>query len=290
MHELVVIGPRCGTGKTSLVACFAQLAGDAVIADCDVDAPRLRHLLKPVIQRTSRFSSGRLAVIWQNRCIACGDCHDRCEYDAVRMDGRESGDATFTIDPAACEGCGVCVEFCPVDAIDFPERESGEWYVSTTPYGPMVHARLELAAENAGRLVSLVRQEARRLAVDSRHARLLVDGSPGLGCPALASVTGADRVLVVAEPGAFDVRNLGHALDLAAGAGVPAAICINRWDMYPDRSTRLAALAETRGIPCLAYIPCDDAADDAWRQGRTPIDLNGASTATAAIRDLWEKL
>ena len=189
MKELVVISGKGGTGKTSVVASFAALTKDAVLADCDVDAADLHLVLTPEVKRREEFWSGHEAVIRQADCIRCGACLAHCRFEAVKMDGQAAGEATFTIDPVACEGCGVCVRFCPVKAIDFPERRCGEWYISDTRCGPMVHARLGIAAENSGQLVSLVRREARRIAGEQGKSLILVDGPPGIGCPVIASVT-----------------------------------------------------------------------------------------------------
>src|SRR5690554_296857 len=170
MKELVVISGKGGTGKTSLTASFAVLADRPVIADCDVDAADLHLVLAPEIKERHEFYSGREAVIRQDDCSACGACFEHCRFDAVKKEENSGGQTRFFIDPVSCEGCGVCVRFCPVQAIDFPERLCGEWMISQTRCGPMVHARLGVASENSGKLVSTVRREARRVAEENQHS------------------------------------------------------------------------------------------------------------------------
>jgi len=190
MKELVIISGKGGTGKTSVLGSFAALANNAVFADCDVDAADLHLILKPDVQKKTVFKSGHEAVIRPADCIECGRCEEVCRFDAV-----DRCDDVFRIDPSACEGCGVCVHFCPVNAIDFPEAICGE----TTRFGSMVHARLGIGAENSGKLVSVVRKEARKIAEEQGADWLLVDGPPGIGCPVIASITGADAVLIVTD-------------------------------------------------------------------------------------------
>lgn len=195
MEELVVISGKGGTGKTSVTASLAVLAEDPVIADCDVDAADLHLVLEPHIRESHDFRSGYEAVIRPDDCSGCGICQDLCRFEAVRRHGE-----VFIVDPIACEGCGVCVHFCPDEAIDFPESLSGQWFISDTRVGPMVHAKLGVAAENSGKLVSLVRTEAKRVAHEENRKMVIVDGPPGIGCPVIAVITGASQVLVVTEP------------------------------------------------------------------------------------------
>ena len=171
MNEIVIISGKGGTGKTSVAASFAVLAERPVIADCDVDAADLHLLLKAELIRREKYFGGKKARIKAGHCIACGKCEELCNFNAVRFDGHGNGRVgrTFRIDPFACEGCGVCVRFCAEEAIEFHPQFSGEWFVSDTRCGPMVHARLGIAAENSGKLVSMVRSEARRIAEEENR-------------------------------------------------------------------------------------------------------------------------
>ena len=200
MNELVVISGKGGTGKTSIVASLAVLADNAVLADCDVDAADLHLILSPKVQRREEFRSGHEAVVRQEDCSGCGTCLEHCRYGAIIKEDTAPGDPVFRVDPIACEGCGVCVHFCPEQAIDFPETVCGEWFVSETRCGPMVHAKLGIAAENSGKLVATVRKEAKDIAARQQKALVIGDGPPGIGCPVIASVSGASMALVVTEP------------------------------------------------------------------------------------------
>lgn len=286
--ELVVISGKGGTGKTSLLASFAALAQNAVLADCDVDAADLHLILAPKLERRETFKSGREAVIRQDDCIRCGACLAHCRFDAVKMDGRAAGEASFTIDPIACEGCGVCVHFCPQKAVDFPECLCGEWYVSKTRFGSMVHARLGIAAENSGKLVSIVRREAKRLAEEQGCRWILVDGPPGIGCPVIASITGASGVLAVTEPTLSGEHDLERVLGLAKHFGIRSAVCVNKWDINPEMADRIERKGAAFGAVAVGRIPYDRAVTDAQVSGVTVVEHNGGPAA-GSIRQIWEE-
>jgi MinD superfamily P-loop ATPase len=256
IKELVVISGKGGTGKTSLTASFAVLAGNAVIADCDVDAADLHLVLSPNVLERHEFRSGHEAVIHMEECVGCGVCLDYCRFEAVRMIREANGGRTFTVDPVSCEGCGVCVRFCPAKAIDFPERVCGEWMVSETRCGPMAHARLGLAAENSGKLVSTVRREARRIAEENGNGLIIVDGPPGIGCPVISSLTGASQVLVVTEPTVSGEHDLERVLALTKHFSIPTAVCVNKWDINPEMTElieRKARKADARDVGRIRY-------------------------------------
>jgi MinD superfamily P-loop ATPase len=290
VRELVVISGKGGTGKTSLLACFAVLARQAVLADCDVDAADLHLVLAPTVRRREVFRSGQEAVIRPELCRRCGKCAELCRFGAVLGEAENpqgNGGRRFRIDPTACEGCGICVTHCPHGAIEFPERVCGEWFVSDTRCGPMVHARLEPAAENSGKLVAAVRQEARRQAESGGFAQVLVDGPPGIGCPVISSVSGASAVLAVSEPTVSGEHDLQRVLELCRHFGIPAAVCVNKWDLNPQMTARIEAQAAGGGAAALGRIPYDRAVTAAQLQARAVVELGGP--AAAAIRDLWER-
>ncbi len=283
LEELVVISGKGGTGKTSIAASFAVLATSAVVADCDVDAADMHLVLKPEVLKCHRFFSGREAVIIQSACDQCGLCHENCRFDAVRMETSSGGETTFAIDSVACEGCDVCVRFCPMQAIDFPEQLCGEWMVSKARCGPMVHARLGVAAENSGKLVSTVRQEARRIAESEGHSLVIIDGPPGIGCPVIASLTGTTRALIVAEPTVSGEHDLGRVLQLTRYFGIPAFVCVNKWDINPGLTERIERTAENSGAKTVGRIRYDTATT------RAQIDeLTIVETHTAAAEDVCE--
>lgn len=287
MKELVIISGKGGTGKTSVTASFAVLAEKAVLADCDVDAADLHLVLKPDVRERHDFRSGHEAVIREADCTGCGVCLDLCRFDAVRRHDTEAG-ARCVIDPVACEGCGLCVRFCPEQAIDFPERLCGEWMVSDTRCGPMVHARLGVAAENSGKLVATVRQEARRIAEEQGRKLVIVDGPPGIGCPVIASLSGAAQVLVVTEPTVSGEHDLARVLKLAAHFGIPAAICVNKWDLNPEMTERIEKQAQTLGATVAGRIRYDRAVTQAQIQERAVVEID--APCAEDIRALWAGL
>lgn len=290
VDELVVISGKGGTGKTSLVASFAVLGGQQVLADCDVDAADLHLVLAPHVQQRRTFTAGHLAVIDQEACTGCGVCAELCRFDAITVKPGPRPDLpTYVVDPVACEGCRVCVEYCPADAIAFPERTCGEWFVSNTRAGTMVHARLGIGAENSGKLVSLVRREARRLAEEEGAPRVLVDGPPGVGCPVIASVTGASRVLIVTEPTPTGEHDLDRVLTLAAHFGIPAGVLVNKWDLNEDMTARVEAQAAARGAIVIGRVRYDPIITAAQLAGRTVVEM-GPSDAREDIERAWTRL
>lgn len=283
--ELVVISGKGGTGKTSVVASLAVLAQNAVLADCDVDAADLHLVLEPQILETHIFVSGHEAAIREADCNASGTCREVCRFGAV-IAAEDS--TTFAIDPLACEGCGVCVEFCPAHAIDFVDRTCGEWFVSETPNGPMVHARLGIAAENSGKLVSTVRNEAKRIAARNGSATILVDGPPGIGCPVIAAITGATGVLVVTEPTVSGAHDMERVLELASHFRIPVAVCVNRWDLNPEGAERIEAHARDHGAFIAGRVRYDPTVTKAQVAGRAVVELGGV--AADDIRALWDQV
>jgi len=279
MKELVIISGKGGTGKTSVTASFAVLADRPVIADCDVDAADLHLVLSPRINERHEFRCGHLAVIRQDDCIRCGTCLAHCRFGAVRGNGKAAGDAAFSIDPVGCEGCGVCVRFCPEQAIDFPERLAGVWMVSDTRCGPMVHARLSVAAENSGKLVSTVRREARRIAEEEDRSLIIVDGPPGIGCPVIASLTGATLVLVVTEPTVSGEHDLQRVLSLTRHFNIPTAICVNKWDINPEMTARIENQARNAGARIAGRIRYDRAVTQAQMQERAVVETEAPCVA-----------
>ena len=287
MKELIIISGKGGTGKTSVTASFAALAERPVIVDCDVDAADLHLVLSPRIQERHEFRGGHAAVIRRDDCIACGVCLEHCRFNAVKMNGKAPGAVVYSIDPVACEGCGVCVRFCPEKAIDFPERLCGEWMISDTRCGPMVHARLGIAAENSGKLVSLVRREARRIAEEQNRPLILVDGPPGIGCPVIASVTGASLVLAVTEPTVSGAHDLERVLALSRHFKIPAMICVNKWDINPDMTAQIEQKALLDGARIVGRIPWDRSVTAAQMAQCSVVEYS-KSPAAQSIKEIWQ--
>ncbi len=289
MKELVVISGKGGTGKTSLVASFAALAEEVVLADCDVDAADLHLVLAPTVRRREKFSGGSRARIMPGHCTACGKCEEVCRFDAVFYDGPGNGrvDRTFRVDPIACEGCGVCAYFCTYDAVEFAPVVNGEWFVSDTRHGPMVHAKLGVAEENSGKLVSLVRTEAKKIA-DRNHKKLvLIDGSPGIGCPVIASISAADFVLIVTEPTLSGLHDFSRVADLAKHFGIPAAVCVNKWDLNDDVAAQVEAAAADRGVSALGRVRYDPGVTEAQVHRQSIVEY-ARDGAASDVRGLWQ--
>jgi len=291
MKELVVISGKGGTGKTSIVASFAALAKSVVFADCDVDAADLHLVLEPKIKENNEFSGGKRATIITEKCIGCGKCQDLCRFDAVHFNGRANAvvDRTFTIDPVSCEGCKVCVEFCPADAIEFSDSINGQWFISDTRFGTMVHAKLGIAEENSGKLVTVIRKEAKRIAGEEKKNLLIVDGSPGIGCPVIASIAGADLVLIITEPTLSGRHDLGRVADLAAGFKIPALVAINKFDLNPDMAKQIEEYARSRNIKVVGRIRYDEAFTKAQILKSTVIEYTGGAVSED-VKALWRNV
>jgi MinD superfamily P-loop ATPase len=282
MKELIVISGKGGTGKTSLMAAFASLAKNKVLCDADVDAADLHLIMDPQVRKRHVFQSGHTAVIDQNKCTDCGVCLDLCRWDAISND--------FEVNPIECEGCGVCVHFCPEKAIDFPENTCGEWYISDTRLGPMVHARLGIAEENSGKLVTLVRQEARKLGEERNLELILSDGPPGVGCPVIASIGGASAVLIVTEPTVSGQHDMVRVAQLADHFRVPAMICVNKFDLNLERTRDIENFAREKELSCLGRIPFDPIFTKAMLQAQTIFEYNTESEVGQAIKEIWRRL
>lgn len=286
MKELVVISGKGGTGKTSVAASLAVLSANAVIADCDVDAADMHLVLKPQATQSHPFDSGNLAVIREDKCTGCGLCLENCRFGAVKEPA--AGETSYHIVPEACEGCGVCVRLCPAGAIDFPERHCGQWMISDTRCGPMVHAKLAVAAENSGKLVSIVRSNARMLAMEQGKDTIIVDGPPGIGCPVIASITGAWKVLVVTEPTVSGEHDLMRVLSLAGHFKVPAAVCVNKWDINPEMTERIEDKARQAGAVVAGRIRYDRMFTKAQIQGKAVVETD--ATSAGDIKTIWVNL
>lgn len=279
MKELVVLSGKGGTGKTSLTASFAALAAGCLLCDADVDAADLHLLMNPDIRQRTDFKGGGVALIDPQRCTGCGICIDMCRWSAIGPD--------LVVDDIGCEGCGVCVDFCPEQAIDFPVNTCGQWFVSETRFGPMVHARLGIAEENSGKLVTLVRQQARQLAEARGIDLIITDGPPGVGCPVIASVGGATSTLIVAEPTVSGIHDMARAIELCRHFKVPVMVCINKFDLNRENSATIEKLARDGGLPVVGRVPFDPAFTKAMIQARSLVEFDDGGLAAAHLRQVW---
>jgi MinD superfamily P-loop ATPase len=288
MKEIVIISGKGGTGKTSIAASFASLAaGNAVFADCDVDAADLHLILKPTIKNRTEFRSGHKASIKLDMCTGCGKCIELCRFGAIAK--RKGDDKHSEIDPVACEGCGVCVRFCPSQAIDFNEEVCGEWFISDTRFGPMVHAKLGIAAENSGKLVTLVRNEAKRIALENSAAYVLIDGSPGIGCPVIASLTAASLALIITEPTVSGDHDLRRIAGLTRRLGIPIMVCVNKWDINPQKTEEIKTFSQSQGLAFAGLVRYDRIATTAQRSEKCIVEFPESEMASD-IKNLWNKI
>lgn len=280
MQELLVISGKGGTGKTSLAAAFAVLARDKVLVDCDVDAADLHLLLHPQEQSANEFWGNPKAFINSESCNGCGLCQEACRFEAIK---------DYRVNPLFCEGCGICSRLCPAGAIEMRSHLAGYWYISQTSYGPMVHAQLGIAEDNSGKLVTVVRQAARKLARECGLNLVIIDGPPGIGCSVIASLTGVSLALVVTEPTVAGHHDLERIMQLARHFRVPVEVCINKFDLAPGKSREIEEYCQAQGVEVISKIPFDEEVTRAISRGE-PLVLRSRTAAARAVKSLWEKL
>jgi len=281
MRQITIISGKGGTGKTTLVASFAALAENIVIADCDVDAPDLHLLLHPEIVKREEFKGLNVATMDKSKCTECGICEEACRFKAISDSG--SG---YAVNPTRCEGCGVCVFVCDQDAIILTERVSGYAFISKTKYGTMAHAQLNIAEEASGKLVTVVRNNAQRVAEAEGSDLILIDGSPGIGCPVIASLTGVDLALVVTEPTMSGLHDLERILDVTRHFGITSVVCINKYDINEANSRRITGFCQERGVTIVRNIPYDPVVTEAMVAAMPVVEFSDGAVSDA-IREIW---
>jgi MinD superfamily P-loop ATPase len=280
MKQITIISGKGGTGKTTIVASLATLVKKAVLVDADVDAADLHLLLKPQVQRREPFFASKVARIDPGQCDGCQKCRDACRFEAIQ---------DLKVDPIACEGCGVCFTICPRQAISLEEVQSGEWFISQTRYGPMVHAKLGVAQENSGKLVTLVRKEAQRIAQEGKYPLILIDGPPGIGCPVIASLGGVDAALVVTEPSLSGIHDLKRVLGVCRHFQVPAWVCVNKADINPENTESIKEFCREEGAPVIGEIPFDPIVTKAMVYESTVVEYTSGRVSNE-IKKMWMRL
>ena len=278
MKELVVLSGKGGTGKTSIVGSLAALAERKILADCDVDAADLHLLLSPEVKQETKFWSGQVANIDSDTCTRCGLCQDLCRFDAI---------SDCVVDPVSCEGCGFCYHVCPVGAITMEKSLSGQWFVSETRYGPLVHARLGIAQENSGKLVAQVRQRARQIAEEQDLDYIISDGPPGIGCPVISSLSVANLALLVTEPTLSGKHDLERVIGVCGHFGVPAVVCINKYDINEENAVQIKRYCKGHGIRVAGRIPFDNVVTEALVHG-VPLVAYAKGIVSREIESLWD--
>lgn len=278
MKQITVISGKGGTGKTSLTAAFAALAKNAVFADCDVDAADLHLILKPEIKETQEFTGLKIAAIDADKCIKCMKCRELCRFNAI--------DECIKLDASRCEGCGVCKYVCPENAVQLVDRKSGVAYISDTRFGPMSHGELNIAEEASGKLVALVRNNARILAKKHNRNLVIIDGPPGIGCPVIAAISGVDLVLIVTEPTMSGISDLERVLGVAKHFNIPAVVCINKWDINKENTKSIESYCKRYGIDIIGKIPYDNIITQSMISEKTVIEFSKSDTSKL-IKNMW---
>ncbi|MBN1794003.1 MAG: ATP-binding protein [Candidatus Omnitrophica bacterium] len=281
MKQIVIISGKGGTGKTVITGAFAALAKNKVMADCDVDAADLHLLLAPTIQERHEFRSGSTAFINTDRCTGCGRCRELCRFDAI--------DTDFIVDTVACEGCAFCSFACPAGAVAMEENISGEWFISETRFGPLIHARLGIAEENSGKLVSLVRQKAKQVAERENAEWVIIDGAPGIGCPVIASLSGIDCAVVVTEPTLSGLHDAARVIEVARHFQVPVRLLVNKYDLNYDMTGRIERYCKNNSISVIGKIEFDRSIVQSMLQGKTITEFPETKTARI-ITGIWDRL
>lgn len=281
MKEITIISGKGGTGKTTITAAFASLAKNTVMADCDVDAPDLHIILDPRVRQRFPFYGMKVAMKDEAKCTQCGECRKHCRFDAI--------DEHFNIIEDVCEGCGVCQLVCREKAIRLLDRISGSIIVSETRFGPFVHGELRIAEEASGKLVTLVRKKAREVALEKGRDLIIIDGPPGIGCPAIAAISGSNLVLAVTEPTVSGAHDLERVLNLTNHFGVETVVCINKSSINPDNTNKIREFCESKGLEVVGEIPYDNCATKAMVAGMTLIEFTDCPIAKE-IKNMWSKI
>jgi MinD superfamily P-loop ATPase len=303
MKQIVIISGKGGTGKTVITASFAVLAKSKVMADCDVDAADLHILLHPTIKERHEFKSSKTAVINQDKCTQCGKCIKVCRFGAIQFFGPQTTDNSLEkknyglstmdcgliIDSISCEGCGVCFHICPEKAIELKENQTGEWFISDTKYGPMIHAKLGIAEENSGKLVTLVRQNAKLIAEKENKEYIIIDGPPGIGCPVIASLSGVDLAIIVTEPTLSGIHDLDRVNKVALHFGVKSTVCINKYDLNIENTNAIRKYCMDSKIEIIGEIPFSSIVAKSLVECKPVVEFTN-NIVSEKIRNMWKKI
>jgi len=280
IKQLAIVSGKGGTGKTTIAAAFAALAKDKVMVDCDVDAADLHLLLKPKILTQEKYYGGRSPQVDLDKCTQCGLCTDVCRFKAIK---------NGVVDPVSCEGCGFCSYICPEEAIKMKEAFSGDWFISDTPYGPFVHARLGIGEENSGKLVTVVRKKAMEIAKEKNLGLILIDGPPGIGCPVTASLTGVHLVLAITEPTLSGIHDLERILKLSDHFKIPSMVCVNKFDINLGNTAKIASYCEKNGSRLIGEIPYEPRGVEALVQRKTVMDYP-CNEVQGILLKMWQSI
>ncbi|HSQ27668.1 MAG TPA: ATP-binding protein [Anaerolineales bacterium] len=294
MRQIVILSGKGGTGKTSVTAALAQLATESnkihglVLADADVDAANLDLVLHPNRLEEHEFMGGSLALIDADLCQGCGNCEEVCRFGAIIAP--ELGELVYSVDQVACDGCASCVYACPESAIQMETQIAGSWFHSDSRYGALFHAQLHPGQENSGKLVTLVKQQARLYALDHSLDLVLVDGPPGIGCPVISAASGADMALIIAEPTMAGIHDMERALQTTRHFRLPSMVVINKADISPKGADQIRNYCLKHEIELIGEIPFDENITQALVLGEPVTAWKPDAPASQAIQKIWESL
>lgn len=286
MKEITILSGKGGTGKTSIAAAMASLAGDAVFCDNDVDAADLHLILKPTIKEEHTYAGGRTATINDSSCTNCGICSEFCRFDAIHPN--ENG--RFEINPFKCEGCRLCERLCPVQAITSVQSTNNNWYVSDTRFGTLVHAKMGPGEENSGKLVSEVRKKAKELAIEEKSRYLINDGPPGIGCAAISSLSGTDLVIMVIESTISGLHDVKRLYDLIQSFSIPTYALLNKFDINTTSTKEVEDFLRDNSIPIIGKIPFEEQMVNAMIEGKTIIEFDPQLETSKLIIEAWKSI
>lgn len=278
VNEIAVISGKGGTGKTTVCAALGVIADDVVMADCDVDAPDLHILLNPTIKKDTEFIASQVAVIDEDLCTNCGLCEEACRFGAI---------TDSKVDPISCEGCGVCEFVCPESAIRMVDRQSGNLYDSDTRIGRMAHAKLLPGEGNSGRLVTEVRKLGTKIATDNGISTVLIDGSPGIGCPVIATVTGIKLGIIVTEPTISGIHDMQRVLELLKRFRVTATVIINKFDLNLENTESIERYCAENDAIVLGRIKFDPIMTKSMVAAQTLPEFAPEHEISELLRKIW---
>lgn len=281
MKQILIISGKGGTGKTMLTASLASLAKNKVMVDCDVDAADLYILLKPKIIERFDFIGGKKATKDEKKCVKCGKCKQFCRFNSF--------DDNLRIDSTACEGCGFCKIVCPVNAIKMVDNISGQYFVSTTKYGDFVHAKLGIAEENSGKLVAKIRDVAKKIAIEKNADYIIIDGTPGIGCPVMASLAGIDLAVIITEPTVSGIHDMQRVIELIKHFKITAKVVINKFDLNLENCEKIKLLCSENNIETIGLIPFDSIVSKSIVNCMPLVEYSDGKISQE-IKNIWNKI